>query len=236
MSRRRVTVDSFDQLVRRSFANGVNAVCWPRVLAGDFDEVARLLAPDDGVVVVGVDMLRSLTLSVAGRGAAEAMISDLQRLDALGREPILNCITRYPSDERGYAIGTEVMSFHADRAPVEVDTWLCTYAGRSSEGLDNDGAQHLIEDPDRRTRLLCELDEEANNDDHNDDHNDDDARIVDGSFDLHYAAIDGAEVFSFGVHHLWRIAVQWPGCAVPPCLHRAPTTVVSDAPRLLLIC
>ena len=56
---RRAVVDSFDELLARPFADGVNALCWPRALEGDFDEVARCFAPDDGVVVVDVDMLRA---------------------------------------------------------------------------------------------------------------------------------------------------------------------------------
>ena len=60
--------------------------------------------------------------------------------------------------------------------------------------------------------------------------------IREGSFDLHYAAVGNAQPFSFGVGNLWRIAVAWPGCPVPPCVHRAPPTVAGDEPRLLLIC
>ena len=57
-----------------------------------------------------------------------------------------------------------------------------------------------------------------------------------GSFDLHYAPVDGAQPYAFGVGALWRVAVQWPGCPVPPCVHRAPRTGPGDEPRLLLIC
>ena len=229
-TKRRAVVDSFAELVSRPFAAGINALCWPRLLAGDFDEVARALAPsaDEGVVVVDIDMLRAVSLSAAGRIAADVLIDDLRHLDALGREPVLNCITRYPRDERGLAIVTDVMSFHVDRAPVEVDTWLCTYAGAPSEGLDNDDARRHLDDPAIRAALLRDRDD--------DDEADDDAFIEAGSFDLHYASVDGAEAFSFGVGHLWRIAVQWPGCPVPPCIHRAPTTTEVDTPRLLLIC
>ncbi|MEP6956473.1 MAG: hypothetical protein ABI883_06575, partial [Chthoniobacterales bacterium] len=55
-------------------------------------------------------------------------------------------------------------------------------------------------------------------------------------FDLHYAALPQARPYSFGVGHLWRIAVDWPGSPVPPCLHRAPETLPGEPPRLLLIC
>ena len=35
--------------------------------------------------------------------------------------------------------------------------------------------------------------------------------------------------------HLWRIAVDYPGSPVPPCVHRAPETRPGRPPRLLLI-
>lgn len=226
--KRRAVAASFADLVGRPFRDGVNALCWPRGLAGDFGEVARLLAPIDGVVVVEADALRALPLSAAGRVAADAMLEDMRALTELGRDPVLNCVVRYPRDERGLPIATDVLSFHADRAPIEVDTWLCTYFGKSSEGVDNDDAHPLIDAPGVRAALL-----------HAYGAADDDgfaAFIRDGSFDLHYGCVDGARPFSFGVGNLWRIAVAWPGCPVPPCLHRAPATGAGDEPRLLLIC
>ena len=54
-------------------------------------------------------------------------------------------------------------------------------------------------------------------------------------YDLHYASAAQAQPFSFGVGNLWRIAVDWPGSPVPPCLHRAPETRPGQPPRLLLI-
>lgn len=214
---RRAIVASFDELVRHPFAGGINALCWPRTLDGDFGEIARLLAPSDGLVAVDAEMLDALPLSPAGRLAAGAILRDMQALDELGRDPVLNCITRYERDERGLPISTDVLSFHADRAPVEYDTWLCTYWGKSSEGIDNDDARRLIDDPVIRAAV-------------------DQHGVHDEAFDLHYGAVDGARPFAFGVGHLWRIAVAWPGSAVPPCLHRAPDTQPGDEPRLLLIC
>src|SRR5688500_12829479 len=72
----RVVVAGFDELVARPLRDGVNAVCWPRALAGDFAEVARLLAPPDGFVDVDAATLRALALSDAGRAAADAMLDD----------------------------------------------------------------------------------------------------------------------------------------------------------------
>lgn len=223
-----VVVDSFAELVRRPFTGEVNALCWARSLDGDFEEVARVLAPRDGRVTVEVETLRELSLSRAGRTAADAILEDLRALDELGREPVLDCITRYERDERGLPITTDVHSFHADRAPVEYDTWLCTYWGKSSEGIANDDATRLIDDPAvssalRRHHASCN-DEQF-------------AELVQAeSFDLHYRTVDGARPFDFGRGNLWRIAVDWPGSAVRPCLHRAPPYQPGDAPRLLLLC
>lgn len=225
---RRDVVPGFDDLVRRRLADGVNAVCWRRDLEGDFGEVARLLAPPEGFVAVDAGQLRSLALSPAGRAAADAMLMDLQKLEELGCDPVLNCITSYRRDERGLPIATDVMSFHADRAPIEVDTWLCTYWGKSSEGLDNAGARRLIDEPQIRGALWKE---------YGGDDDDGFAEFLrEGSFDLHYGVVDGAQPFSFGVGNLWRIAVAWPGSPVPPCVHRAPLPAPGDEPRLLLIC
>ncbi len=224
----RAMVESFADLVSRPFGGGVNALCWPRTIEGDFAEVARLLAPPEGLVVVRASTLRALSLSAAGRLAADAMLEDLRRLDALGYDPVLNCITSYPRDARGLGMATDVMSFHADRSPIEVDTWLCTYHGKSSEGLGSGDARRLIDSPQIRAALLSEY---GGADD------DGFAEFVrEGSFDLHYSPADQAQPFSFGVGNLWRIAVAWPGCPVPPCVHRAPEREAGDEPRLLLIC
>ncbi|MDX2093173.1 MAG: hypothetical protein SFX73_35345 [Kofleriaceae bacterium] len=212
---RRAVVGSFTELARHPFDDGINALCWPRTLDGDFGEIARMLAPADGLVAVDAEMLHALPLSPAGRIAADAILGDMHLLDELGRDPVLNCVTRYERDERGLPITTDVLSFHADRAPVECDTWLCTYWGKSSEGIDNDDARRLIDDPGIRAAV---------------------AHVRDEAFDLHYGLVEGARPFAFGVGHLWRIAVAWPGSAVPPCLHRAPATQPGDEPRLLLIC
>src|SRR5690348_4751758 len=111
MSHRRAVVETFDELVRRPLTDGINALCWPRALAGDFRAVARLLAPPEGVVEIDVDALDELPLSPAGRTAANAMQDDVRRLEALGLEPVLNCIASYLRDDRGLPIAIDVMSF-----------------------------------------------------------------------------------------------------------------------------
>ncbi len=217
-------VESFAELLATPFADGVNALCWRRMLPGDFGEVVARLGVGEGIVALDDTRLAGLGLSVAGRVAVETMLEDLRLLRAHDREPVLNCIHGYPRDEDAGPVATDVFSFHADSAPVEADTWLCTYYGVASEGLRNDEAQRRVEVPGTRAALL-ELFGGEDNDDFRE-------WLADHCYDLHYAPLPGARPFSFGVGHLWRIAVEWPGSAVPPCIHRAPE---SDKPRLLLI-
>jgi hypothetical protein len=142
----------------------------------------------------------------------------------LGLDPVLNCIHAYPSDDADAPISTDVFSFHVDSAPIQSETWLCTYWGASSEGLLNSEAVRRVDIPSTRAELLelyggcddegfCEF-------------------LSENCYDLHYAALADSEPYPFGIANLWRIAVQYPGCPVPPCIHRAPRT---DSPRLLLI-
>jgi hypothetical protein len=221
-------VVSFQDLVTTPFAEGVNALCWPRVLPGDFGEVvARLGGSDEPIVTLDEARLQSLTVSVAGRVAVDVMLEDLRLLRELGREPVLNCIHGYPRDEEPGPVATDVFSFHADSAPVEADTWLCTYYGPASEGLRNEEALRKVEVTETRAGLLQVFggaDDEAFRE-----------FLQENCYDLHYAPAPGAQPWSFGLGNLWRIAVDWPGRAVPPCIHRAPATGPGDPPRLLLI-
>ncbi len=208
-------------------ADGVNALCWPRELPGDFAEVAEKLGPTEGITPVDESRLRALSLSKAGRVACEVMLEDLERLRAIDLLPELNCIHRTVRDEREGAFPTDVYSWHADSATVPADTWLCTYTGASSEGLLNEDAIRRADVPETRAALLAmfgggegeEFQEFLN----------------ENFYDLHYEAKPGARPFSFGLHHLWRVATDYPGNPVLPCIHRAPETLPTDAPRLLLI-
>ncbi|MGV3620233.1 MAG: hypothetical protein ACO1OB_05430 [Archangium sp.] len=209
MSRRRV-VSSFEALLQ-PFSGGVNAVCFERTLVGDFEGIATAFA-DDELVNVDQAMLREAK-NVDAR-AVRVLLEDLERLTSLGREPQLNVITRYPRDERGLPISVDVHSFHVDRAPIEADTFLCTYAGASSEGLDNDDAVRLVDVPEVVDALRG-------------------FDVVEEHFDLHYRMKPGATPYSFGTGHLWRLSCDWPGSPVLPCIHRAPEH--DGRPRLLLI-
>lgn len=220
-------VASFAELVGTPFAGEVNALCWPRAPAGDFGEIVAQLGDGDGITSLDDARLRSLRLSQAGRSARDGLLADLQLLRAHGLAPALDCIRAYPRDAADATVPVHVYSFHADRAPVAADTFLCTYHGAPSEGLRNEDARRRVDDPATRAALLQEYGGA------------DDAGfrefLRENCYDLHYAARPGAVPYSFGVGHLWRIAIAYPGSPVPPCVHRAPENRPGDPPRLLLI-
>lgn len=242
-------VDTFDDLVAASFSSTTNALRLRRSLPGDFAALARLLAPAEGLVVVDPDALRALHTSAEGDIARAILLEDLQRFADLGHDPVLNCIASYPRDERGLPIATDVLSFHVDSAPVDVDTWLCTYAGASSDGLHDGDAFRLVDDDTVRASLRelhargvlhddarCARDRRAHAQRAVATDDDFAAFLREHSFDLHYRAKPGARPYAFGTGHLWRLAVARPGSPTTPCIHRAPTTTPDDEPRLLLIC
>jgi hypothetical protein len=220
-------VDSFDALMTTPLAFGVNALCWQRELSGDFGEVLELLAVGDGITSLEDEDLEGLPVSAAGRMAVELLLEDLRLLRGHGLSPVLDCVNGYLRDAAPGPVPTDVYSFHADSATAEADTFLCTYHGASSEGLRNDEAQRRVDIPTTRAELLklyggC--DDEGFR-----------AFLSENCFDLHYMPTGKAEPFVFGVGNLWRIAVAYPGCPVPPCIHRAPETSPGDPVRLLLI-
>jgi hypothetical protein len=220
-------VNSFHELVTTRVANGINALCWERTPSGDFGEIVEQLGAGEGIVALDEARLAALSLSEAGRIARDILLEDQRLLRAQGLAPELNCIHGYPRDEEPTPVRTDVYSFHVDRAPVETDTWLCTYYGAPSEGLLNEEAQRRIDHPETRARLL-ELFAGEDNEEFLE-------FLAEHSFDLHYAPAPHARPFSFGLGNLWRIACAYPGSPVPPCLHRAPETRPGDPPRLLLI-
>ncbi|MEY4487845.1 MAG: hypothetical protein RIQ79_353 [Verrucomicrobiota bacterium] len=222
-------VNSFQELLNTPFEAGVNALCWPRVLEGDFSEVVVLLGDGEGEAITVLDeaRLRALPLSAAGRLAVEVMLGDLRMLKAHELDPVLNCIHGYPRDEEAGPVVTDVFSYHADSAPIAAATWLCTYHGPSSEGLANEDAMRRVDLPETRAelwKLFGGTDETEFRE-----------FLNENCYDLHYAPVAGARPYSFGVGNLWRIAVDYPGSPVPPCIHRAPDTQPGQAARLLLI-
>lgn len=220
-------VGSFEELVSTPFTDGVNALCWQRTLDGDFAEVVERLGVGDGITTVDAARLQALSLSDEGQKARAILLQDLELLHAHDLLPVLDCIDGYTRDTDGGPVPTDVYSFHADSATVPADTYLCTYHGRSSEGLRNEEAIRKVDVPETRAELLRLYGGEDDADfiEHLNDH----------FFDLHYAALPDARPYSFGIGNLWRIAIAYPGCPVPPCIHRAPETLPGDPTRLLLI-
>ncbi len=219
-------VRTFEELLRTPFADSVNALCWERTLPGDFTEVTAKLGPGEGIVPLEDGRVRALDLTPSGRLAAEAMLADQQLLRDHDLAPSLNCVYDCVRGPDAGSVPTDVTSFHVDSAPVEVDTWLCTYHGACSEGLRNEDALLKVEIPEIRAALLKEYGgaEDAGFAEFLHEH----------SYDSHYAPKPGATPYPFGTFALWRIATRWPGSPVPPCIHRAPENH-PGSPRLLLI-
>ena len=186
----------------------------------------RHLPADEGITSLEDEALESLPLGESGRAAVAFMLNDLRLLREHDLDPVLDHVNGFLRDADPGPVRTDVASFHADSATAEADTWLCTYHGPTSEGLRNDEAVQRISVPETRAALLKKFGGE-----------DGDAFrefLSEHCYDLHYIPAPDARPFAFGPGHLWRIATQHPGCPVPPCIHRAPDTVVGER-RLLLI-
>lgn len=232
-------VASFQELLEARFEEGVNALCWERKLDGDFAEVVERFGVGRGITALEEEQLRELSksLSDAGRVAIGAILEDLQRLRERELLPELNAVNGYVQREQTGPVRTDVCSFHVDSATAETDTWLCTYHGAPSEGLRNDEAVRRVDVAETRAELLKiyaeEIGEAPNELDQEEQFHE---WLSENCYDLHYAPLPGAQPFLFGVGNLWRIATQWPGCAVPACIHRAPEADSEmDGVRLLLI-
>jgi hypothetical protein len=245
-------VGSFQELLTRPFAHGTNALCWERSLPGDFAEVVRLLGPGEEIVALDEERLLGLELSAQGKVAVSVMLEDLRQLREAGRDPVLNIIYGYRKDEDssdappgalakgGLIFPRDVLSWHVDSAPVEADTWLCTYYGAPSEGLLNEHAVRKVDDPKIRAQLLELYQQSGGVDPQVSGFRFQVSAFTDwlteNHYDLHFAPRNALSLsnglYSFGVHNLWRTACAWPDSPVPPCVHRAPDT---NAPRLLLI-
>lgn len=220
-------VHSFQELVTTRFADGVNALCWQRTLPDGFGEVVAAVSADAGITTLDEDALLALEVSAIGRAAIAVLIEDLKLLREQGLSPVLDCISSYPREDEPGPVPTDVYSFHADSATVEADTYLCTYTGATSEGLSNEEAERRVSIPATRAELLMIYggkDDEGFKE-----------FLSENCYDLHYAARPDAQPFAFGIGNLWRIAIDYPGSPVPPCIHRAPDNLPGLPPRLLLI-
>ena len=222
-------VGSFGDLVGSSFGPRVNAICWQRRLVGDFDELAAHFSGKGDIVSLSVEKLSVLRprLGPLGQLALDQVLGDLRLLTGRGLLPSLECVACYERDDVASPVPTDVYSFHADRAPVAADTYLCSYNGAATQGLRNDEAVRRIDIPAIRAVLSQQCAAQGNADF--------ESYLRDNCYDLHYVEAAGAVPFSFGIGNLWRIAIEHPSCPVPPCLHRAPEIPDKNTPRLLLI-
>jgi hypothetical protein len=208
------------------FTGIMNALCWPRELAGDFAEIIKKVSLTGNITTIDQDELRELQLSEQGQLAREILLTDLRLLEEHGASPVLNVISHYDRDDSYPFFPTDVYSFHVDRSPVPTDTFLCTYHGASSDILPNSKGEQKILIPEIREELrkLYQGEEEGF-----------ESFLREHFFDLHYRAKPGAQLINLGPGHLWRLAVDHPDSKVPPCLHRAPEEKLGEK-RLLLIC
>ena len=221
-------VHSLEELISTPFKGTLNAICWQRHLPGNFGEMVEQLKITEGRISLDEALLDSLPLSEAGHSAKTQVLADKLALQELGFQPNLECLYSYARDLTSGPIATDVYSFHADRAAIETDTYLCTYYGLSSEILRNDEATRKVDIPELREQLLKAYGGK------------DGARfkvhLSKRCYDLHYAAHPLANIAPMGLGNLWRIAVEYPKSPVAPCIHRAPALQKGQSARLLLIC
>ena len=219
-------VASFEELITTDFAYSMNAICWERSLEGDFSEIVNKLTDIDTTIQIGEEQLTQLLLSPKGQLARKTLLEDFQQLKAIGASPELNVLKNYERDEDFVVFPTDVYSFHVDRSPIPVATFLCTYFGDSSEIVSNSDAVQKILLPEIRSELrkLYKGTDEGF-----------DAILIENFYDLHYQANQNAKIIQLGVGNLWKLAVDHPKMKVAPCIHRAPEEK-SGQKRLLLIC
>jgi hypothetical protein len=219
-------VTNFHDLVSTPFAGEINAICWARELQGDFSEIVEKLILSENIKEIKEEELHELQLSNQGNLAREILLNDMNLLKDHGASPVLNLIKYYDTDDEHSFFPTDVYSFHVDRSPIPIDTFLCTYYGDSSEILPNSEAIKKVLIPEIRSELKklytgTDIDFES--------------FLSENFFDLHYLPKANANPISLGLGNLWRLAIDHPESLVPPCIHRAPREK-SGKTRLLLIC
>ncbi len=220
-------VESFEELISTPLENGVNALYWPRTLRGDYAEIARHFAVEEGINPVDEEELLALPLSEEGQLAREQVLKDLESLRGADLLPNLDCVKGGARKLGDGLFPTDVYSYHVDSATAPADTYLCTYVGACSEALRNEEAIRRVDVPETRLELLRDFGGEEGEAFQE--------YLNENFYDLHYVPKSGATPFAFGIGNLWRIATEYPGSPVPPCVHRAPLTLPGDETRLLLI-
>ena len=219
-------VSNFSELVKTPFQNKNNALCWKREIQGDFKEIVSKLSLYEDITEVTAEDLLELNLTFEGNLARNIILEDLRLLQEFGAQPSLNLLKCYERDDEFDFISTDVYSFHVDRAPIETNTFLCTYYGPASDILPNNQVEQKISIPSIREKLKEIY--EGTEDEF-------EAFLTDYCFDLHYQAKENSQPVNLGSGHLWRLAVEHPKQQVLPCVHRAPVEKDGEF-RLLLIC
>lgn len=220
-------VTNFEELISTPFQGEVNAICWTRNLIGDFAEIVKKVNLIGNIIELHPKDLQKLQLSEQGKLAREILLNDLKVLKNQGASPSLNIIKCYERDDAFPYFPTDVYSFHVDRSPIPIDTFLCTYHGEASDILPNSQATQKILIPEIRAelkKLYGESDDEGF-----------ESFLSEFFFDLHYQAKPTANPINLGLGHLWKLAIDYPESNVLPCLHRAPKEKTGEN-RLLLIC
>jgi hypothetical protein len=219
-------VSNFLNLATTPFHKEINAICWNRKLIGDFSEIVKKVKFKGNMIALNKKELIKLQLSDQGNIAREIILNDLKVLKAYGASPTINVINHYERDEIFPFFPTDVYSFHVDRSPIPIETFLCTYYGESSEILPNSKAQQKILIPEIRDELkkLYNGSEDGF-----------ESFLSEYFFDLHYLAKPLVKPINLGIGHLWKLAVDHPESKVLPCIHRAPKEKTGQN-RLLLIC
>ncbi len=203
----------------------MNAICWSRILEGNYSEIIERIEINDNVTTVDVEYLNQLKLSKDGQIARNTIINDFKLLREYGTDPSINVIRKYERDEEFQVFPTDVYSYHIDRATIAADTFLCTYYGDSSDILPNHQAIQKICIPEIRSKLLNKYGGLIENFEH---------YLRDHFYDLHYQAKANFTPVSLGVGNMWRLAIDYPGSMTPPCIHRAPKEISGRA-RLMMI-
>lgn len=219
-------VSSFLDLVSTTFHGNVNALCWKRSLVGDFSEIVEKISFSENMIEIDAEDLMELHLSQRGQLAREVLLQDMHLLTEFGASPSMNIIQQYESDSENPYFPTDVYSFHVDRSPIPVDTFLCTYFGAASDIVPNAQATQKILIPEIRQ----ELREQFQGSDRTFEE-----FLTENFLDLHYQAHPDAKITNLGIGNLWRLTTDHPKLQVPPCIHRAPRENIGEK-RLLLIC
>ena len=219
-------VSNFQNLISSSFQGVTNAMCWKRNLLGNFNEIVNKITIEENMATLCPEQLIGLELSEQGQLARNIILRDWEQLKFHGASPSINLIKCYDRDDSYPFFPTDVYSYHVDRSPIEVDTFLCTYLGESSEILANAQAQQKINIPEIRCELKKLDDGESESFE---------SFLSDHFFDLHYQTKPAARPINLGRGNLWKLAVDHPGSQVLPCIHRAPKEK-SGQTRLMMIC